>query len=168
MTTLTQARLKQLLHYEPATGVFTWLVDRLTRGRVNVVVGQRAGTSDRAGYRSVMIDSRRYQCSHIAVLWMTGSWPDHEVDHKDCDPSNDAWGNLRQATSSENKWNRRVSKNSRSGLKGAYWDNSLGCWRSQIMRHGKSRHLGRFNTAEEAHEAYVAAAKDIHGEFARR
>ena len=92
-----------------------------------------------------------------------------EVDHKDTDPSNNAIWNLRLATSTEQKQNKKVQSNNRSGLKGAYYH---AChkgkkWRSQIKVGDRLIFLGYFHTAIEAHEAYASAALEHFGEFAR-
>jgi hypothetical protein len=99
-----------------------------------------------------------------------GSIPaDMEIDHADGNPSNNRLSNLRLATSSHQKRNKRVQSNNRSGLKGAFWH---GChkgkkWRSQIKVGKRLIFLGYFHTAEEAHVAYSRAAKEHFGEFAR-
>jgi hypothetical protein len=106
----------------------------------------------------------------LAWVYVHGSIPDGmEIDHKDCDPTNNRLDNLRLATSSQQKQNKRVQSNNRAGLKGAYYH---ACrtgkkWRSQIKVGQRLIFLGYFHTAEEAHEAYAAAAAEHFGEFAR-
>ena len=92
-----------------------------------------------------------------------------EIDHIDGNPSNNAIANLRLATSSQQKQNKRVQSNNRSGLKGAFYH---ACrkgkkWRSQIKVGDKLIFLGYFHTPEEAHAAYCEAAREYFGEFAR-
>lgn len=96
-----------------------------------------------------------------------------EIDHIDGNPANNAIANLRLATSTQQKQNKRVQSNNRSGLKGAYYH---AChkgkkWRSQIKvdRDGQKIlvFLGYFETAQQAHEAYAAAAIKYFGDFAR-
>lgn len=72
---------------------------------------------------------------------------------------------LRISTHQQNCFNQRAPKHSRSGLKGAQWDAQSGRWRSSIRVDGKTKHIGRFNTAEEAHAAYVEVATRTFGEF---
>jgi HNH endonuclease len=96
---LTQERLRSLLDYDPATGAFTWLVDR--RGRF-ARKGARAGTINGNGYRQISIDCVIYPCARLAVLWMTGRWPKRLVDHHNRDKIDDRWDNLRPATYSQN------------------------------------------------------------------
>ena len=92
------------------------------------------------------------------------------VDHKNRDTSDNRIENLRLATYSQNARNRKRSALSTTGLKGAARFNSprnLKRFRSTITIDGKRIHLGQFDTAEEAHEAYVKAATELHGEFCR-
>jgi hypothetical protein len=157
---LTQERLKEILHYDPETGVWRWLVTRGGRA-----AGSIAGTLDSDGYRRIMINFRQYRSSNLTVLYMLGWLPVGEVDHKDVNPSNDRWDNLREATSSQNMANRRAGKLGRSLPKGVYW--SFNRFRAQIQHNGKQLYLGGFNTVEEAAAAYASAAVKIHGAFAR-
>ena len=157
---LTIERLKEVAHYDPGTGSWTRL--KAVRG---TRVGPIAGCLLPCGHRVITIDGQTHRSSHLAFFYVTGCWPAAEIDHRNCDPADDAWVNLREANSSQNKCNRRVSTRSASGLKGAYRYGNR--WRSQVGRRGEVRHLGVFDTAEEAHEAFVAATTKLFGEFAR-
>lgn len=104
------------------------------------------------------------------MIWavVKGEWPPHEIDHKDTNTFNNRIGNLRKATRSKNHMNKTTgNKNKTHPLKGAYFDKRRGKWFSQIMINRKGRRLGTFVTAEEAHAAYVQAAAETFGEFAR-
>lgn len=153
-------RLKKLLHYDCITGVFRW---RVSRGRARV--GAVAGKVCPDGYVRVGIYGRSYAASNLAWLYMTGSWPKHEVDHRDLSRSNDAWKNLRPATRAQNEHNQGAQKNNKLGLKGVRRFRTK--YRAQIGHEGKTIHLGTFDTPGEAHEAYCLAASRLHGEFAR-
>jgi hypothetical protein len=165
----SQEHVHEWLIYDPETGVFTWR--KKPRGGRRREVGQIAGTNSK-GYRLIGLGSYGQIGAHrVAWIYCHGSIPEGmEVDHKDCDPSNNKLDNLRLATSQEQKRNKRVQSNNQSGLKGAYYH---ACrkgkkWRSQIKAdHGKLVFLGYFHTAQEAHEAYKAAAPKYFGEFAR-
>lgn len=169
---LTADMLRQLLDYDPATGIFTWLTkpgdERYIRAWNTRHAGKRAGRDvpNKNGYLEIGIDYKLYLSHRLAWLYMTGEWPSDEIDHKDTNKSNNIWTNLREATGSQNGYNCIVRKNSKAGLKGV----SI-CNGSQIMSSicvdGKSIYLGTFATAEEAHEAYKRAAEKYHGEFAR-
>lgn len=160
MTALTVERLRELLHYDPETGIFTRLVDlgRLAR------VGMTAGSPNERGYIKIRIDGTYYRAHHLAWFYMTGEFPaPGTIDHKDTDGGNNEWENLRKATRSQNQANRK----SCLGLKGARWHKRDKRWISSITVEGQVIHLGRFKTAEEAHAAYATAAREHFGEFAR-
>ncbi len=89
------------------------------------------------------------------------------VDHINGDPTDNRRSNLRICTVSQNLMNRGANSNSKSGFKGVSPCHSNGRWRATINIAGsKQKHLGYFDTPEEAHAAYVEAAKQFHGEFA--
>jgi len=167
LTGLTQERLKSLLHYEPGTGVFTWLVWRPN----GVKIGDQAGTiHKKSGYRLIKIDGRAYIASRLAWLYMTGEWPECLVDHEDTDRANNAWANLRVATNTQNQHNSNVQKNTLSRLKGVHFKSDgqrAKRWGSHIRIGGRLNFLGYFAHPEEAHAAYSKAAKAAFGQFAR-
>jgi hypothetical protein len=154
---LTQERLKEVLHYCPETGVFTWLVG----GRGTARKGSEAGSIryDKSGkpYYYVGFDYRRYPAHRLAFLYMTGEFPENEVDHKDGNGCNNAWTNLRAVTSLENRKNLRKRADNTSGTTGVYWYASYNKWRSQIMCAGRMVHLGLFSNKEDAIAARKAA-----------
>lgn len=96
---------------------------------------------------------------------MTGSFGRSTIDHRDGDPANNRWNNLRKATPAQNCANRRRQQNNASGFKGvvAY----RGKWRAVITKNGRPTMLGTFESPAAAHAAYVAAARKLFGEFAR-
>lgn len=101
----------------------------------------------------------------LAWLYVNGTWPPSQIDHIDGDGLNNKIENLRLANSAQNNSNR--SFNGAVGFKGVYWNKSGKAYRAQIQINGRRIYLGSFATPEEAHEAYVKAAKELHGEFAR-
>jgi HNH endonuclease len=159
---LTRARLHDLLHYDPETGEFRWQ-ERVTR---SIRVGDIAGLVDAEGYRLITIQGRAYRAHHLAWLYMTGEWCSVIIDHRDGNPSNNCWDNLRRATVSQNNANRRMHRNNKCGYKGVV-RNPWGRFWATIHRDGRRLHLGTFTTAQDAHAAYVAAARKLFGEFAR-
>jgi hypothetical protein len=148
---LTADRLRELLHYEPGTGVFTW---RVSRG------------SCRIGDK-VRIDRGLYYAHRLAWLYMTGEWPAHQIDHINGVPGDDRWANLRPATNAQNNANGSRRVTNKSGFKGVWWHKQCRKWVAAIMVNGRSRHLGLFNCPAAAHAAYVEAANKHFGEFAR-
>jgi len=161
--------LREWLDYDPNTGIFRWAKEPRA---IRPVVGQIAGTRRITGQVFIKLPHTPQLCAHrIAWVWCHGPIPaGFEIDHKDGDQSNNAISNLRLATSSQQKMNRAVQSNNRSGLKGAYFH---ACrkgkqWRSQIKVGVRLHFLGYYDTAHEAHAAYVAAADRFFGRFACR
>ena len=157
---VSHARLRELLHYDEDTGEFRWLervARRIERGDVAGIVDQ--------GYRRITIQGRHYRAHHLAWLYMTGKWCSQVIDHRDGNGSNNRWVNLRPATKSQNSANKRLYRNNACGLKGVCRERSR--WRAAINKNGRRFHLGNFLTPEDAHAAYVKAARKLFGEFAR-
>ena len=160
-TKLTAERLRELLRYDPETGIFTAAV-----ARANLNAGDIAGCPNAGGYIHIRIDYARYGAHRLAWLWMTGAWPNEKIDHINGDKADNRWCNLREATSAQNCWNRQKASNNTSGFKGVHWHKAHGRWVARIMIDGKRRHLGAFDTPEEAYAAYCNAARRDHCEFA--
>lgn len=70
MVKLTQKRLKELLDYDPATGVFIW-----KNARQGTVKGSRAGKINPQGYRYIRIDQEDHTAQRLAWFWVNGTWP---------------------------------------------------------------------------------------------
>lgn len=159
----TASLVRELLEYDPATGVLRW---RVFRGG-SACAGSVAGTLDSHGHRQLRVEGRLYMAHQIIWLHVTGEWPEHVIDHRDNDRDNNRFGNFRPATGAVNARNRLLNKNSTSGLKGAHFEKKAGRWRGQIRVNGKAKFLGYFDDAAGAHAAYVAASREFHGEFGR-
>lgn len=162
MAKLTQARLHEFLNYDPDTGLFTWRMQRAYRFKI----GDRAGTSWN-GYILIGVDGIRYKGHRLAWLYVHGEWPDGNLDHIDCDRSNNRIANLRLATRTQNGGNSRKSKRNTSGFKGVSWNKDTGRWMANIQFNARPTYLGLFDTREAAHAAYCEAAQKHFGEFAR-
>jgi HNH endonuclease/AP2 domain len=163
---LTASRVRELVSYDPDTGIFRWRAPAGRWGRIPA--GAEAGCATKGrDYLVIFLDGRLYQAARIAWLYMTGVWPNDEVDHIDLQHGNNKWANLREATHAQNLCNRAALKNNLSGLKGVTLIKRLGKWRAQIKNGDKNAYLGLFQTPEAAHAAYVVAATEIQGKFAR-
>ena len=159
---LTAKKLRSLLHYNPGTGVFIWLVAK--KGHR---AGLPAGADHNRGYRTITVNGAAYLAHRLAWLYMTGEWPKHLIDHKDGDKKNNRWENLREATPRQNGQNRGAQKNSKSGVKGVSWSLLHGKWTARIKAGGVYRNLGYFSTIDAAADAYNEAAQRHFGEFAK-
>lgn len=155
--------VRQLLSYDPATGVFTW---RERRGG-SAIAGSIAGGLDTKRYLAISVNGKRYRAHRLAWLYMTGEWPAEQIDHRDGDRANNQWTNLRAATNSQNAHNCGKRAHNSSGVKGVHWHTQSGCWRAEIRHGGAKRHLGSFSDINAAQAAYALAAADLHGDFAR-
>jgi hypothetical protein len=112
----------------------------------------------------IRLFGKSYYRSRLAWFYMTGCWPEAEIDHRDLNSLNDCWGNLREATGSQNRANTTRS-NTRFGLKGVCVNGNK--YSAQISISGRRKYLGVFDTPDLAHAAYVNVAQKIHGEFFR-
>lgn len=167
----SQERLNTLLDYKPTTGALYWKPrvgdDRATKAFNTKFAGKPAGTLDKRGYFRVMVDKEIHLVAR--VVWTMVNGPtDKYIDHKKPvtgKPSDNKLSNLRAATPSENRQNSRLMKDKDVALKGV---TKIGeKYRGSIRIGKKTTHLGLFTTPEEAHAAYVGAAKLAFGEFAR-
>lgn len=161
---LTLARLRELLHYEPETGVFTWRVDRTAGVKAGDVAGR--GNVNSSGYQRIRVQKRLYPAHRLAWFYMTGSWPEHEIDHRNGKRADNRWGNLRDVDDATNCQNTHgVRRDNQVGLSGV-GKKANGRFYARIRTNGRLQHLGRFDTAQEAHDAYLAAKRQQHAGFA--
>lgn len=152
--------IRDLLEYFPETGVFLWKIDRQ-----NAKIGTRAGYIVAKGYRVISVKLKRYYAHRLAWLYMTGKWPQEQIDHKNMMKDDNRFENLRHATGGQNLANS-ITRAS-SGFKGVKYFKRDHVWAAYIGHNNKKYYLGRFPTPEEAHRAYCIAAEKFHGEFAR-
>lgn len=156
---LTQERLKELLSYDPETGVFTWMVSR-KRSKS----GSTAGSYTKEGYLRVVFFGVEYRLHRLVWLYMTGEWPKDQIDHIDGNPANNRFANLRDVSNCVNQQNIRKAPvhNKSTGLLGATLDKETGKFRARIRVNGKKKSLGFFETPQEAHQAYLTAKRKFH------
>jgi hypothetical protein len=156
---LTAARLREVLSYDPDTGIFTWMISTGPRAKVGAV----AGTLGKDGYIRIKVDGRKYLAHRLARLYVFGVWPEAGVDHRDGVGSNNWIKNLRVATQALNMQNQRKARsNNKCGLLGVSPNGDL--WKARIVVDGVHEYLGTFGTPEQAHTAYLAA-KALHHPF---
>jgi hypothetical protein len=157
--------LRQKLQYSLETGQFRWREVGVDAAHA----GKEAGHIDSEGYLIIGHQGRNYKAHLLAWYYMTGEWPEDQIDHRDTVRSNNAWPNLRIATNQQNQFNKGPNKNNRSGFKGVHRapDNRPRPWKAKIRAGGKNVHLGYFETAEAASAAYFEKASELFGEFAR-
>ena len=155
---LTAERLRELLHYDPETGVFTW---RVANGR-RVQVGTDAGYIDHQGYRRIRIDYALYRGHRLAWLHVHGEWPVDQIDHVNGARDDNRIANLRECTCAENQQNRSVHVVNTSGYPGVSRHKQSGKWVAHISLHSRRKYLGIFTSPEAAAEAYRIAKAKYH------
>lgn len=157
---LTAERLRELLHYDPNTGIFIWPRRVGSRGRM--CGGHEAGCSVHLGYIRIRVLDRLEYAHRLAWLYMKGSWPEFTIDHIDGCKWNNVFRNLRDVIHVVNTENIRVAKsNNLAGLLGVH-TNYRGTFYSRIKTNGETVHLGTFDTKEEAYAAYLRAKRLLH------
>ena len=158
---LSHEYLKELLSYDPETGIFTWKVRKAHR----IHIGDVAGSLSNRGYYKIIIDGMVFSNHRLAFFYMTGRWPSDQIDHANGDPKDNRWCNLREATKFQNHMNTIKPSANKSGYKGVKRLEN-GRFSSCITLYRKRVYLGTFDTIKEAHAAYCGAAKAVFGEFA--
>jgi hypothetical protein len=158
---ITAERLREVLIYSPETGEFRWRVQTSNAAKLD----KPAGSLNKIiGYRQVSVDGRRYLAHRLAFLWITGRWPTELIDHRNGNRDDNSWNNIREANRSQNRVNSsKVRADSTIGFKGVYKNHKR--WAAKIRLNGAQHYLGTFDTKEEAHTVYMAAALQAHGEF---
>lgn len=160
---LTQERLKELLNYDPDTGVFTRLISLSSRSKV----GSVAGFFDSEGYREMRVSGQRCKAHRLAWFYVHGYWPKYQIDHINGIKDDNRLSNLRESTHSENAMNRGVQKNNTSGYKGVSYVKKIMKWQAVIKINKKQKFIGHFDTPYLAHLAYKEASEKTHGTFSR-
>ena len=150
--------LRSRLEYDEESGLFT---------RIKSVPGNKGGAGSLAGsiggHGYILINFRgaKKGAHRLAWLYTTGEWPAHDVDHINGDRTDNRWLNLRESNDCMNAQNQRKahSSNATGYLGASKFGNKF---RAQIQVSGKVMHVGLFDTAHEAHEAYVAKKRELH------
>lgn len=136
---LTQTRLKEVLDYDPKSGLFS----RVGTGKSKV--GSLVN-----GYIRIMVDGKRYMAHRLAFLFMAGSFPAEETDHINGICDDNRWSNLREVTHMENLRNQKRPKDNTSSVVGVCWNKAAGKWTAKIGVKGKEMHLGLFTNFADA------------------
>ena len=142
---LTQEKLKELLHYDPDTGVFTNKIDRGKRAKKGNVAGIFHVST---GYWQIYVEGKTYRAHRLAFLFMEGYFPENDIDHIDRNKINNKWNNLREVSTSCNVKNSNIRSDNTSGVKGV-WKNKKNKWIAEI-KVPKKIYLGSFDNLIDA------------------
>lgn len=146
---LQHNELIKMLYYDKDSGIFTWIVNR---GKTTKV-GDIAGTLTKRKYIRIKINSIGYLAHRLAWFYVTGSWPENQIDHKDTIKYHNWFDNLRNVTNTQNKQNQQTAQsnnNSESNMCGVTYRKDNKKWRVCLRIDRKLLHFGHFNTQLEA------------------
>jgi hypothetical protein len=159
---ISQQRLLEVIEYEPENGIFRWRITKNKRAAVGVVAGNLAVN----GYVRIFVDGQSYFAHRLAWFYMTGAWPEAQIDHRDGVRNNNRWANLRCVTNAQNACNSRTPTHNTSGFKGVSWSKVAGKWHAYVKVDGARRNLGMHDDIATAARVVSEARKRLHGEFA--
>ena len=158
---LTQARLREVLDYNPDRGLFKWKA-KLKHHKSGWFRGCLGGTGD----LYIGVDMTNYKAHRLAYLYMEGSFPPEVIDHVDGDRANNKWCNLRACSQSQNACNSRIMSNNTSGYKGVSWRKERNTWQVRVSVKGEYKTFGCYKDFELACLIADQAREKYHGEFA--
>lgn len=149
-----QSSLLSIFNYNPKTGNITHKETTLS-GRA----GELAIYKQSRGYLCVAIGRKSYLAHRVIFMMQEGRWP-HHTDHINHDKADNRWSNLRDVTQADNNRNMPKQANAASGFVGVSLHKPTNRYRAYITADGKSKHLGLFDTVEEAVAARKMASLD--------
>lgn len=158
---ILQARVKELFHYEEETGNFIRI--KFVRGPSGAI-GRVAGSFGHNGVVLIGIDGVYYSAHRLAWLYVTGELPEM-IDHKDLNPSNNRFENLRACTNGQNQMNKRVMRNNKLRCKNIHMQRGR-TYRATITK-DKKTYNRTFKTLDDAQAWISQMRSELHGEFAR-
>jgi len=144
---ITQKFSKEILKYDPETGIFVWLRTASTRVKNGDVAGR---ISKSTGYRDISICGVRVHASRLANLYMLGYLPEHEMDHRNRIRCDDRWCNIRHVTHSCNVRNTGLSSRNKTGVIGVCWCKERKKWKTQLAINKKQIVNKRFDSFDDA------------------
>lgn len=142
---LTQQRLKELLHYDCTTGLFT----RKTT-ICNKKTGSVSGAKQNKGYVQIMIDGENYLAHRLAWFYVYGAWPNKQIDHINRIKTDNRIENLRDVSNSTNQHNNGLRKHNTTGITGVMYLKSRNVYVAQMYVNKKRIYLGTFKLKEDA------------------
>jgi hypothetical protein len=156
-SSLTPARLREVLDYNGETGDFTWKTQSGSAA-AGSPAGCIVGVGDGRRYRQISIDGQKHYLQTVAVAWMTGAWPEKMVGFCNDDTLDTRYENLQLLSPIQHQTEGRgLQSNNTSGYPGVSRQGEK--WAAKMRLHGKRVWLGQYDTPEQASAAYEGAAK---------
>ena len=170
---ITPEMLRELIDYDPNTGklyfkerpMSAFSSDRIGKAWNTRCAGKEACSTYSKGYRFGPINGILCIAHRVAWAVYYGEWPRKDIDHINQVKDDNRIKNLRLATDSENLRNIPMFSSNTSGHKGVSKDKRSGRWVARVSTGKEYKWIGSFASKEEASKAYLAAAKNHHGEF---
>lgn len=154
---ITAERLREVLSYDPDTGVFIWKISTS-----QLRAGAIAACKTSKGYIRIKIDRQTYAAHRLAWFYVHGEWPKNQLDHRNGIRDANWIANLREATNAENAQNRARRRDNKSGHPGIAWSTRERRWKVSIKAHGQARCVGSFEDLDKAVECRKAAKASLH------
>lgn len=155
---MNQQQLREILSYDPDSGLFRWLVTRKGASK-----SKAAGSKMTHGYIAIRIDGKDYTAHRLAWLYVYGVEPSGYIDHINGDRSDNRIVNLRDVSQVVNMQNVYAAKsNSKTGLRGVSWHAQRKKYTARIKSGARYLSLGLHDTPEAAHAAYMEAKRRLH------
>lgn len=180
MAKITPSDVRKLFDYDPLTGGLSWkprTPDMFSNGKYGADrvcaawnarhAGRVPGTANTNGHIQILVHKRLRLAHQLIWAMVTDEWPSMDIDHIDCERSNNKWNNLRLATKVENTANRKATVRNKSGLKCVSFDKKSGRWRTDFTHNGRRRFMGYSDCPAAASFVYQIEADKCIGEFAR-
>ncbi len=160
---ITQEELKETFDYKD--GHLYWKIAKqgVTKGNLAGTLNRKYG--NKTDYWFVFFKGKNHKAHRLIWTYHYGFEPTM-IDHIDGDGLNNRIENLRLTSPSQNAFNRKTKPNTKSGIKGVYFNAKSKKWTAKLIAYKKLIYLGTFLTQEDAIHAIHGARKQAHGEFA--
>lgn len=162
------ALLRNLLRYDPETGLLFWREREATSFNGNPAGwnASNAGrpafeTKDGYGYKRGQVCGAQIRAHRVIWAIVTGEWPNGQIDHINGQRLDNRWANLREVSTRQNSRNKKRSARNQSGHNGVSWDKGCSKWRVHVGDGGKAKYIGVYASLEDAVRARKNAAADL-------